>query len=133
MKRKSTAWWRKSLRLAAVAVSTLTVVWCMQAATASAVDLFRDACQGGGASSAACQRTNDDIVSRTVGRVTNLVTYIAGIIAVITIMIGGFLYLTSNGDASKANEAKNVILFSIVGIVVVVIARFIILFVITRL
>lgn len=126
------SWSRRLSAIALSALSIIALVWCLQVGTAGAVDLFGEACKAGGKDSAACQSTNDDIVSRTVGRVTNLVTYIAGIVAVVTIMIGGYMYLTSGGDASKVGEAKNAIIFSIVGIVVVVLARFIILFVIDR-
>jgi len=48
----------------------------------------------------------------------NLTYYIAGIVAVIVIIIAGLTYATSIGDASRINRAKNMILYSVIGIVV---------------
>ena len=118
--------------LMVIGLSTLAVAWCVQAGSAGATDLFNQVCTGSGSQSSACNKTNDDIVSRTVGKVTNLVTYISGIVAVIMIMVGGFLYLTANGDASKVADAKNTIVFTLIGVTVVVLSRFIILFVLNR-
>ena len=44
----------------------------------------------------------------------NTVLMVAGAIAVIMIIYGGFLYITSNGDASKIGVAKNLILYTVV-------------------
>lgn len=58
---------------------------------------------------------------------------IAGVASVIMIMVGGFKYMVSNGDSGKVSSAKDTILYSIIGLVVVVIAQAIVSFVITRL
>lgn len=49
-----------------------------------------------------------------------------GGIAVIVIIIGGFLYVTSNGDVAKAKRARNTILYAVVGLIVSVSASAII-------
>ena len=67
---------------------------------------------------------------------SNLLTAIAslvGIIAVIGIIIGGVQYATSAGDASKAKRAKNTILYSIIGLVVALLAWAIVNFVLKNL
>lgn len=41
-----------------------------------------------------------------------------GGIAIIVVIIGGILYITSNGDAARAKRAKNTILYAVVGLIV---------------
>ncbi len=48
-----------------------------------------------------------------------IVYFVAGIICVIVIIVGGIMYATSAGDAGAVGKAKNLILFSIIGIVVI--------------
>jgi len=45
-----------------------------------------------------------------------------GIIAVICIIIGGIIYMTSRGDPGKITQAKNTILYSIIGLVITLLA-----------
>ncbi len=45
-----------------------------------------------------------------------------GIICVVMVIIGGLRYVTSNGDASGITSAKNTILYSLAGLVVVLAA-----------
>jgi hypothetical protein len=65
--------------------------------------------------------------------VTTLISVVAGIVAVVMIMYGGYLYITSSGDSNKIGEAKKTIMWSFVGLVVIVVARSIIVFVVNRL
>lgn len=55
--------------------------------------------------------------------------FIAGIIAVIVLIVGGIMYATAAGDPNGVAKARNLILFSIIGLVVVVIAYAVTLFV----
>lgn len=52
----------------------------------------------------------------------NLVYFIAGVAAVIVLIIAGIMYVTSNGDQNGIERAKNMILYAIVGLVVIVVA-----------
>ena len=54
--------------------------------------------------------------------IMGVVYMVAVVIAVIVIIIAGILYATSRGDAAKITRAKNAILYSIIGLVVVIIA-----------
>ena len=54
--------------------------------------------------------------------VTNVLLFIIGAISVIMLIIGGFRYVTSQGDQTQVQSAKNTILYSIVGIVVAILA-----------
>lgn len=62
--------------------------------------------------------------------IMNTVYLWAGIIAVIVMIIGGFFYVTSNGDANKIARGKNTILYAVVGLVVIIFAFVITQFVI---
>ena len=62
----------------------------------------------------------------------NLVYFLAGAIAVIVIIVAGIMYVTSSGDAGRLTKAKNLLIYSIVGLVVVLIAFVVTNFVIGR-
>ncbi|MBP6037997.1 MAG: hypothetical protein KA604_01510 [Candidatus Saccharimonas sp.] len=46
----------------------------------------------------------------------------AGVIAVIVIVVAGYMYTTSGGDPGKLTRAKNAILSAIIGLVLVMLA-----------
>lgn len=64
--------------------------------------------------------------------VLNTVYFAAGIAAVIVIIICGILYSVSQGDAAKTKRAKDGILYSVVGLVVIMMAFVITNFIIGR-
>jgi len=47
---------------------------------------------------------------------------VAGIVAVVAIVIGGIRYTTSGGEASNIKAAKDTILYAVIGLVVVIMA-----------
>ena len=66
-------------------------------------------------------------------QVTNTVLYIVGIIAVIMLIIGGIKYVVSGGDSKKVTDAKNTILYAIIGLIIAFLAFAIVNFVISAL
>lgn len=56
------------------------------------------------------------------GNILNITYFAAGTVAVIVILVAGFLYVTSTGDPGRITKAKNAILFAVVGLVVVMLA-----------
>lgn len=52
----------------------------------------------------------------------NSVYLVAGVVAVISIIMGGFWYVTSNGEADKIKRGKNAIIYSAIGLVVILLA-----------
>jgi hypothetical protein len=52
----------------------------------------------------------------------NLAYYIAGIVAVIVIIIAGIMYATSLGDAGRVTRAKGMILYAVIGLGVLIAA-----------
>ena len=62
----------------------------------------------------------------------NLVYFIAGAVAVITIIIAGLMYASSTGDAGRVTKSKNLLFYSIIGLIVVLVAFVVTNFVIGR-
>lgn len=103
----------------------------------AATNPFNDVCsQSSASTSNVCTNTNSNPIygpTGIIGKVTKVIAYITGIMAVIFVMIGGFMYITSGGDSNRVNSAKNTILYALIGIVVIVAAQSIIIFVVDRL
>ena len=60
--------------------------------------------------------------STTLNGALSLVYFVAGIVCVVMIIIGGVRYVTSQGDQGGIASAKNTILYSVIGIVVILLA-----------
>lgn len=54
--------------------------------------------------------------------ILNQVYMWAGIIAVVVIIIAGYIYTTSAGDPAKTKRAKDAILYAVIGLVVIILA-----------
>ena len=54
-----------------------------------------------------------------VGGLLNLVYLVAGMVAVIVIILAGFSYVTSRGNAEKTKQARNSIMGALIGIVII--------------
>ena len=65
-------------------------------------------------------------------KVINVALAVIGFVAVVMIILGGFQYTTSAGDASKVTKAKNTILYGIIGLVVALLAYAIVNFVLNN-
>lgn len=61
--------------------------------------------------------------------IVNVMLFILGAIAVIMIIIGGFRYVTSNGDQAGVKAGKDIVLYAVVGLVVAILAYAIVNFV----
>ena len=64
--------------------------------------------------------------------IVNILLYILGAIAVVMIVIGGVRYTTSNGDSGAIKSAKDTILYSVIGLVVAILAYSIVNFVLSQ-
>lgn len=64
--------------------------------------------------------------------VINVVLSIVGLLAVLFLIIAGVMYITSLGDEGKAEKAKKMILYIIIGILLVLFAAVIVNFVLSR-
>lgn len=57
-----------------------------------------------------------------VTNILNTAYFLAGIVAVGMIIFAGIQYLTANGESSKAKKAMDTIIFSVVGLIIVIAA-----------
>lgn len=62
-------------------------------------------------------------------RITSIALYVIGAISVIMLIWGGLRYIISGGDSKKVTDAKNTILYAIIGLVFAVLAYAIVSFV----
>ena len=65
--------------------------------------------------------------------VVNVLLWAVGILSVIMIIFSGFRYITSAGDASKTKSAQSTLIYSVVGLIVAIMAWAIVNMVINRL
>ncbi|MBR3386480.1 hypothetical protein IKG68_02845 [Candidatus Saccharibacteria bacterium] len=88
-----------------------------------------------GAEAARCDGCPENLFGDTgvFRQVTNVILYIVGIVAVIMLIIGGIRYVVSGGDAKKVTDAKNTVLYAIIGLVICFLAFAIVNFVIEAL
>ncbi len=54
--------------------------------------------------------------------VTNWILGIVGAVAVLFIIYGGFRYITAQGNSQQMDTAKNIIIKSIIGLVIIIVA-----------
>ena len=55
-------------------------------------------------------------------KVVNIISYIVGIVSIIVAIVAGLMFSVSAGDPQKAKQARNALLFAIVGILVALMA-----------
>lgn len=101
------------------------------AAPAGAINVF-DSCRGANANTSVCNAKNNDNANQLVRNVISTLLFVVGIVSIIMIIVGGIRYTTSNGDSSKITAAKNTVLYSVVGLVVALLAYAIVNFVVAR-
>lgn len=68
-----------------------------------------------------------------VKNIINTALYVLGALAVIMIIYGGITYVISAGDAKKVEQAKNIIIYSVIGLVIALAAGAIVNFVLNAL
>lgn len=87
----------------------------------------------------ACKQQNnapnckDNSLTNLFATIANILLFLVGAVAVIMLIVGGFRYVTSNGDQNSVTAAKNTILYAIIGIVVAFLAYAAVNFVTTQL
>lgn len=112
---------------------------------AAAYDFFGGACNSGSTSgSSACQSQagshSKNPVVDLLAHITNIVAFAAGAAAIIVILVAALRFITSGSDVSTGSrtdtdveDARRAIANAIIGLVVIVLARTIILYVISKL
>lgn len=84
-------------------------------------------CKTDNGSKSAGQKATDIVAT-----VLNFISVVAGVVAVIMIIYGGFRFVTSAGNPENTKAARNTILFALVGLVIVAFAQVIVKFVLAK-
>ncbi len=100
----------------------------LPAQNAAAINVFNQCSSGSNNASAVCKSTGDSL-GPMIKTVINILLYVLGAAAVIMIVVGGIRYTTSGGDSSGIKSAKDTILYSVIGLVVAIMAYSIVNFV----
>ncbi len=66
--------------------------------------------------------TNTGTLVNSIMGLVNWVAWAVGLVAVVMGMYAGILFITAGGDAAKVSTARNILLYSIIGIAVAVLA-----------
>ncbi len=119
------------LVLTAMIAFTLGIFGINQSVSAAELNMSLEE----GAEAARCDTCPSELFGDTgvFRQVTNTILYFVGIIAVIMLIWGGIRYVISGGDAKKVTDAKNTILYAIIGLVISFLAYAIVQFVIDAL
>lgn len=91
-------------------------------------------CTGPAANSIACQGKDDKLFGPNSiwTKVTNTLLFVLGAIAVLMIIVGAMRYSLSNGEQSQIAAGKNTIIYSIVGLVLALMAGGIVNFILVN-
>lgn len=73
---------------------------------------------------------SDTSVEDASTNLVNTLLFVLGIVSVLAIILGGIRFATSNGSADQIKQAKNIILYAVVGLVVAILAYAIVDFVV---
>ncbi len=114
-------------------VALLLGVVALPTAPVNAINVIKDktVCTAGTQKTSVCA-DKDETINDTVSTLVNVLLFAIGIVSVIMIIVGGLRYVTSNGDASKVTAAKNTVLYSVIGLVVALLAFAIVNFVVAQ-
>ena len=86
----------------------------------------------GGVSSSQADDVPQDLAGDVFKNVVNILLFIIGAVSVIMLIYGGIRYTTSGGNANSVTAAKNTIMYSIIGLVVAILAFAVVQFVVNQ-
>lgn len=116
----------ESLLIAAALMFGMTTAL---APAVSAVDTKTQITEG---INAAGGSASSDDLPKFIQNIVNVLLFIAGAIAVVMIILGGIRYVTSNGAQDQVKAAKDTILYSVIGLIVALLAFAIVNFVVSN-
>jgi cytochrome bd-type quinol oxidase subunit 2 len=127
----------RRLRYLVMVLASMAVLLAPATPALAATDPFGGVCSNPGTSDAAvCKdKTTKNPITGPNGliiKATRVLAVIAGVAAVIMIIVSGLRYILSEGDPAKASQARNGLIYALVGLIVIIAAQSIITFVIDR-
>ena len=123
---------KEKLKRFTLVLALVLGVVAIPVAPTGAYTAIEDACEGNTSSKLCKPGNNDETIEPVVKVIINTLLFAIGIVSVIMIIVGGIRYTTSNGDSSRITAAKNTILYSVVGLIVALLAFVIVQFVVDR-
>lgn len=70
--------------------------------------------------------THSDNIIDLIANVISLLLFVAGAVAVVFIIVGGYRYITSAGNEETAEKGKNTVVNAVIGIAVIILSYVII-------
>lgn len=123
-------------RFASLALLIVSVL-VLGLTTAQAYDPYNGVkCEGKVNNSAVCHASATNPLAgpdSALAHITNIVAIIAGGVAIIMLLVGSIRYITSSGEPGAVKKAKDTIMYSLIGIAVIVLSRTLIVYVIIKL
>jgi heme/copper-type cytochrome/quinol oxidase subunit 2 len=119
-----------------VAILGFALLFIAAPVPAYAAGVFDEACNGQTDSATCTSVTPPKGANPLTGadgillKVARIIAIIAGVTAVIVIIISGFSYMTADGDPQKAKKARDALVGALVGLFIIAISSVIITFVI---
>lgn len=113
-------------------IQTILLLTILPPQKASAVSLLK-VCNSQTASSTVCKDppTSNPVI-KGLKIVLNVLSIATGIIAVFEILVAGFRFITANGDTNTYNQARDALLYAIIGIFIVAFSQVIVLLVLDK-
>ncbi len=121
-----------------IIMSLLLVPLSLAPSTVSAIDIVSNKVCNKAKNSTVCTDKNvgeNNPLSGPNGvltKVINLLTIVVGIVAIITIILGGLKYVTSGSNAEDVTKARERVIYSLVAILIAASAQLIVRYVIGR-
>lgn len=126
----------KRIALVIASLSVLLGVMTPAVASASVFDGSKEAVCGGIAlddtSSCSTVAAGKKDPNSIIKMALQIFSAIVGVIAVVVIIISGVKYITSGGDSGKTAQAKDTLLYAVIGLVVALLAQVIVQLVINK-
>jgi len=122
--------------IALLAVFGLTFMAAMPAVVSAQTDASQESlCQGVLLDSdGSCSDIvdSDAEVQGLAEKVIDIFSLIVGIVSVVVIIFAGLRYIVSGGESGNVTNARNTILYAVVGLVIVIFAQTIVKFVVSK-
>jgi hypothetical protein len=123
-------------------ITTVLLAFVPVGVVAAQSKVFQQVCKDSANASTVCTDQNQTATTTdnsiygpngVLTKTTNILTMIVAIVAVIAIVLAGIKYILSNGDPKKIIQSRDIIIYAIAGLFIVIIARSILIFVISKL
>lgn len=122
------------MRLKILAITLLSFGFCLMVfQPADALPLFNNVCDHSGDQSSVCKDAeagaNNNPLYGPEGIITiavNLISVVVGIAAVLGFIMAGIKYITSGSNPEEANQARELIIYAVVGLILATAAQLLI-------